>query len=132
MVLAGDADRERAVAILREHFVGGRLTPDELSNRTEVALGARSRAELRHALVGLPRFSAGAVVDAAVRGALLVLLTGAWLVFSFLLLLALALTLLIHGPSVTLAVGLLAVWLLPTFLLSRRWHRALPRRTSRA
>jgi Flp pilus assembly protein TadB len=131
MVLAGDADRERAVTSLREHFAGGRLTLEELSHRTELALHARSRAELRDALAGLPRFNAGPVVEAAVRGAVLVLLTGVWLVFSFLLLLALALTLVIHGPSVTLLV-LLAVWLLPTFLLSRRWHRALPRRTSRA
>jgi Flp pilus assembly protein TadB len=132
MVLAGDADRERAVTSLREHFAGGRLTLEELSDRTELALHARSRGELRDALAGLPRFNAGPVVEAAVRGALLVLLTGVWLVFSFLLLVTLALTLVIHGPSVTLLVGLLAVWLLPTFLLSRRWHRALPRRPSRA
>jgi hypothetical protein len=62
----------------------------------------------------------------------LVLLTGIWLVFSFVLLLAFALALLIHGASVTLVVAVALAWVLPTYLLSRRWQRALPRRTSRA
>ena len=54
MQLAGDGERERAAASLREHFVRGRLTLEELSERTEVALRARSREELRRSLDGLP------------------------------------------------------------------------------
>jgi Flp pilus assembly protein TadB len=132
VTLAGDTDRERAVAALREHFVGGRLTADELSDRTHVALRARSRAELRRALAGLPQFSRRGLAEAALRGAALVVLTGIWLVFSFVLLVVFALTLLIHGASLTLLVAVVVTWLLPTFLLSRRWQRALPRRTSSA
>jgi len=132
VTLAGDDDRERAVAVLREHFVGGSLTADELIDGTDVALRARSRAELRRALTGLPHFHRRGVAEAAIRGAVLVFLTGIWLVFSFVLLVVFALTLLIHGASVTLVVAVVLAWLLPTYLLSRRWQRALPRRTSRA
>ncbi|MDI3339553.1 MAG: DUF1707 domain-containing protein [Sphaerobacter sp.] len=45
-VLASDADRERAIATLRRATVEGRLTTDELLNRTEAALTARTRQEL--------------------------------------------------------------------------------------
>lgn len=41
-----DADRERAVALLRQATVDGRLTTDELLARTEAALTARTRGEL--------------------------------------------------------------------------------------
>ena len=53
-MLAGDSERERAAAALREHYVRGRLTLDELAGRTERVLAARSRADLRRALSGLP------------------------------------------------------------------------------
>ena len=56
-MLAADSDRERAAATLKESDVGGRLTLDELSDRTELVLAARSRAELRAALSGLPWLS---------------------------------------------------------------------------
>ena len=50
---AGDRDRERATAALQEHYVGGRLTLEELSTAPDV-FAARSRAEIRRAL-GLAR-----------------------------------------------------------------------------
>jgi hypothetical protein len=127
--LAGDDDRERAVAALREHFARGRLTLDELGERVELALGARSRAQLRFALGSLPQSSLRPMVEAAVRGAALVVLTAAWLLFSFVLLVVFGLALLIHGASLTLLVGPLVAWLIPTFFLSRLWHRTVPRRT---
>jgi len=68
MVLAGDGDRERATASLREHFLSGRLTLDELSARTELVLRARSVEELRRALVGLPQFNLRAAAHSAIRG----------------------------------------------------------------
>jgi hypothetical protein len=55
-------------------------------------------------------------------------LTGAWLVFSCLLLVLFGLVLLIHGASTVEFVGFLVVWLVPTFLLSRLWRRGLTHR----
>jgi hypothetical protein len=127
-VLAGDSERERAAATLREAFVGGRLTLDELSSRTEVVLAARSRRELRGALAGLPAglelaAQARRLARSAARGMVLVVFTGAYLAFSFTLLVVLALTLVLHGASVPVLAAFLVVWLVPTFLLSRLWHR---------
>ena len=132
MARAGDAERERTAARLREHFVRGRLTVEELEERVELALRARSTADLRRALRGLPELAGRTFAQVVVRGAALVVLTGAWLAFSFGLLVVLALTLLIQGASVAALLAFLLVWLVPTLLLSRLWHRALPRRTSSA
>ncbi len=116
---------------MREHFADGRLTLEEFSHRTERVLAARDRAELRRALAGLTTASdLRSLGHSAARGAMLVLLTGAWLVFSFLLLIVLLLTLLIHGASATELIGFLVVWLVPTLLLSRWWHGPPPRRPS--
>ncbi len=49
-----DADRDRAVSLLREHLVDGRLTLDEFSQRVGLVLGARVRGELDAALADLP------------------------------------------------------------------------------
>jgi len=38
---AGDADRERLVALLREHYALGQLELDELDRRVGLVLGAR-------------------------------------------------------------------------------------------
>jgi len=120
--LAGDVERERAAASLREHFVGGRLTLEELTERTEMVLQARSSADLRKPLAGLPQWNRRGVA----RTMSLVVFTGAWFVFSFVLLLVFGLTLLIHGATNTELAGFLVVWLVPTYLLSRLWRR--PRR----
>jgi hypothetical protein len=55
-----DADREQAVAALREHLLAGRLTLAEFSERVEAALTARVGGELARVLEDLP-----AVVPAA-------------------------------------------------------------------
>jgi hypothetical protein len=49
-----DSDRDRAAALLRDHFAAGRLTPTELDGRLTVALGATTHGDLRGALAGLP------------------------------------------------------------------------------
>ena len=108
---------------LREHFARGRLTLEELAERTELVLHSRSRAELRCACAGLPRLSAHPVVKAAVHGAKVVVFTGAWLLFSFALVVVLALTLLIHGVTLLEFAGFLVVWLVPTYLLTRLWRK---------
>ncbi|MGH7639918.1 MAG: RDD family protein [Candidatus Dormibacteria bacterium] len=49
-----DEDRERAVASLTEHHVQGRLTQDELLERTELAYQATTSGDLRRLLQDLP------------------------------------------------------------------------------
>ena len=51
--LASDADRERAVDVLKTAFVHGALTRDELTLRTGRALTARTYAELAGVTAGL-------------------------------------------------------------------------------
>ena len=134
-MLAGDTDRERVEVALREHYVGGRLTLEEFTDRAGRVLAARSRAELRGALSGLPALPdvddiatpIRSAARVAIRGALLVVATGAYLVFSVVLLLVLGLALLFGAASAVVLVAFLAVWLLPTILLTRLWH-AHPRR----
>jgi DNA-binding NarL/FixJ family response regulator len=51
---ASDADRDRAVAALRRHFVDGRLSVDELSERVEHGYAASTLSELEALLADLP------------------------------------------------------------------------------
>jgi hypothetical protein len=51
---ASDADRDRAAALLRDHFAAGRLTPGELDERLTATLNAQTLGELRRALADLP------------------------------------------------------------------------------
>lgn len=51
---ASDEDRDRAVTLLRDHCVAGRLTLDEFSARAGLALEARTHGELDAVLVDLP------------------------------------------------------------------------------
>ena len=137
-MLAGDGERERAAWALREHYASGRLTLDELSSRIERVLTARSRRELRAAFRGLPLALDGgglavggsSLAQVAVRAAALVVATAAYAVFSFVLLVVFGLTMLIHGVSTGALVVFLVVWLVPTYLLSRLWHRRRPRGVS--
>ena len=133
-VFAAERDRERASATLRQQYVDGRLTLDELAHRTDLVLTARSRAELRSALSGLPWLGEAlaaqgrSAAQAVVRGVVLAVFTGAYLLFSFALLAVLGLTMLFQGASGSALLGFLVVWLVPTFLVSRMWHRRPPGR----
>ena len=49
-----DADRDRAAALLRDHFAAGRLTAEELDERLTAALRARTFGDLRPVLADLP------------------------------------------------------------------------------
>lgn len=53
-VRASDAERERAMQALRDHYAAGRLDHEELEDRLAVVARARDRVELRSALAGLP------------------------------------------------------------------------------
>lgn len=127
MTRASDDERERTVASLREHFVRGRLTLEELTARCELALRARSRTDLRHALADMPPLLPQAILRGVLGGAALVVFTGAWLVFSLVLLLVFGLTLVVGGMSTLELVVFLVVWVVPTYVLFRQWRRGLAR-----
>lgn len=61
----GDAERDRAVAALGDHFVAGRLTQDEFEERSEQATKARYDDELAPLFADLP--DEAAVVQVAGR-----------------------------------------------------------------
>jgi hypothetical protein len=51
----GDAERDAAMAQLREHFVAGRLTFDELTERIDAALTAKTRRQIDGLMADLPQ-----------------------------------------------------------------------------
>ena len=51
----GDAERDAAMAQLREHFAAGRLTFDELTERIDVALTAKTQRQIDRLMADLPR-----------------------------------------------------------------------------
>jgi len=51
----GDAERDVAMAQLREHFVAGRLTFDELTDRIDAALTAKTQRQIDGLMADLPR-----------------------------------------------------------------------------
>lgn len=53
-IRAGDADRERVVALLREHYTAGRLTTEEFDERLQKAFGSRTLGELETLTWDLP------------------------------------------------------------------------------
>ena len=132
--MVGDRDRERILSTLREHYARGRLTLDEFSARSDLVFASRSYTELRAALRGLPVRLGGvdlveigdAVARAAVRGAVLFAVTCAYVVFSLTLALVLVLTLVLHGATASVLLVFLAVWAIPTYLVSRMWRRVHP------
>jgi DUF1707 SHOCT-like domain len=51
----GDAERDAAMAQLREHFVAGRLTFDELTERIDGALTAKTQRQIDRLMADLPQ-----------------------------------------------------------------------------
>lgn len=52
--LVGDADRDRLVSLLREHYARGRIDLDEFSRRVGLVLGAEYSDEAASAVTDLP------------------------------------------------------------------------------
>jgi hypothetical protein len=72
-VRVSDAERERALAELRNGYAEGRLTHDTFGHRVDEVLRARANGELRSLLADLPRpRRIGAAVRAGWRRALIV------------------------------------------------------------
>jgi len=51
----GDAERDAVMAQLREHFVAGRLTLDELTERLDLTLTAKTQRQVDSLMADLPR-----------------------------------------------------------------------------
>jgi len=66
---ASDADRDRVATLLRDHAAAGRLDPDELDQRLDAALSARTTRELARLTDDLPD-APGAVRNVERRRAL--------------------------------------------------------------
>jgi hypothetical protein len=60
-----DADRDRAIAELSEHYQAGRLTTEEFEDRSGRALQARTTADLADLFTDLPRRQASMTRDTA-------------------------------------------------------------------
>jgi Flp pilus assembly protein TadB len=121
--LVGDLDRERAASNLREHYAGGSLTLDEFSRRTGRVLSARSRGQVQRALFGLSRPSPVDAARSALGDVVLVVVSGAYVVFTLVLALVLGLTVLLHGVSTSAFLAIAVVWLVPTYLFARLRRR---------
>jgi hypothetical protein len=138
MALVGDRERERTSALLRRHYLEGRLTVEELGERLGLALEARDHGDLRRALRRLPagRSSALAVretlepaLSAVHRLAVATVRALAWLLMSFVLLLLFAGWLIDNGPHLGGLLAFPAAWVALTWLLLRGGRR--PRRARR-
>lgn len=55
-IRVGDAERDAAASELGEHYAAGRLTLDELRERLDLVLAARTRGDLTHVLADLPTY----------------------------------------------------------------------------
>ena len=60
-IRVSDAERDRAVTELSEHFQAGRLTQDEFEDRSGQALGARTGEDLSALFTDLPKQSLATV-----------------------------------------------------------------------
>ena len=67
--LAAEADRERLVVLLREHYALGQLDLDELDRRVSVVLSARYMDEAASAVADLPQLTgpAGSTAGRSVK-----------------------------------------------------------------
>ncbi len=65
---AGDADRDRLLGLLREHYALGNLDDADLERRTELVLTARFTEDAAAALAGLPLLSGQGSRRARSRG----------------------------------------------------------------
>ena len=66
--LLADAERDRFVAALREHYAAGRLSLEELRRRAGIVLAAAYRDEAEAALAELPVTAANTVPGNTVPG----------------------------------------------------------------
>ena len=118
-VRVGDAERDEALDRLGEHFAAGRLTRDELDERTEQAIGARLDSDLEALFRDLPDRTAPKVVVARrTRPQGTAVLPAAVMALAPLLVLAVVASIILHAPVL---VGPL-IWLVVLSGMGRRHH----------
>lgn len=127
MALVGDRERERTASALRRHYLEGRLSEDELDERMEATLRARTRFDLVLAARSLPRYPpvqelVASTSHAVSRAFTAVLLAGLWLLGSFVLVIAFAATALLGDVSSEATLGFPLAWLGMTWLVWRHWR----------
>ena len=128
-MLVGDRERDRAAYELQRHYREGRLTADELAQRLETALRARSGAQLRSALKELPAaWSLADPVRALRNAAILVGTAVVWMLWSVGLLVAFVAWLAANGPSLGALVVFPLLWFVASWLL---WTGSRRRRARR-
>jgi len=98
-----DADRDRAISELSEHFQAGRITPDELEERSGLALRARTGKDLDALFADLPRRQVHQTPPATVPGDA-------------------APARISHGPAAGLAVAALAVMVVSSLAAEHSGH----------
>ena len=119
MALPADAQRDRAVAVLKRAYAEGRLELEEFSDRSERVLHARSMTELRLQLRGLFADDLGRRARRAGRIAATV---AVWFFLSsFLFVTGIVMLIATHASPWTLAFPV--VWLLVTALAVRDVRR---------
>ena len=117
MALIGDHDRERAAARLKQHYLRGRLSLEELTERLDVALTARRQRDVRVALNGLPAAGMRSGLDEAWRAARhTAFMLAVWSLWW-------AASLVTQGLSLTIAAVFAALWLSCTLAAKRVAHR---------
>ena len=124
-VLVGDREREYAALELRRHYAEGRLTMDELAQRLEAALRARSGRQLRSALNDLPAAGLQSPVRALRNAAIVAGTAVIWVFWSVGMLVAFVAWLAANGPSLA---GLLVFPLLWIGLSWMLWSVSRRRR----
>ena len=128
-VLVGDRDRDRAAYELQRHYRERRLTADELAQRLETALRARSGPQLRSALNELPApWSWADPVRTLRNAAILVGTAVVWMLWSLGLLVAFVAWLAANGPSLGALVVFPLLWVMASWLL---WTGSRRRRARR-
>jgi hypothetical protein len=116
-LLVGDPERERTAHELRRHYSEGRLTTDELAQRLETALRARSGTQLRAALTDLPAAGLQSPVRLLRNAAIVAGTAVIWLFWSLGMLIAFVAWLAANGPTLGGLLVFPLIWLALSWLL---------------
>ena len=133
-MLVGDPEREQAANALRRHFVQGRLSTNELADRLDSALRARSRSDLAGATAGLPPVWWDAAVSiygarwrvrrGVGRARIFLALFRAWFKVNLALIVAAGLALIVGAPAAPTIGAAAAAWAAACFGFWHVWRRS--------
>jgi hypothetical protein len=125
MARIGDRERERAATALKEHFVRGRLSVEELTDRLELALAARRDKDVSRALDDLPvLWRPPEIARTAKRIAIVAAVWLVWWTASLVLLVGFIVSVALDGLTWTNAILFPALWLGCTLLARRKARSA--------